>query len=145
MDMMEVRRRVLLHQAKSEDIPIGVELFDYDAEDNVFGNYLWKATIGSDELVYASNSRNFTTGFMPFDSRYDFSFTGSSGSGSASGVLCDENYVVYYVQSASNMAKNMKRYALSAEAQYGIKIKWVKITCTTDNYNNHAISYKRIS
>ena len=145
MDMMEIRRRVLLNQAKSEDIPIGVELFDYDAEDNVFGNYLWKATVGSDELVYASNSRNFTTGFMPFDSRYDFSFTGNSGSGSASGVLCDENYVVYYVQSASNMAKNMKQYALSAEAQYGIKIKWVKITCTTDNYNNHAISYKRIS
>lgn len=145
MELMSVRRRVLLNQAKTEDIPIGVELFDYDAEDNVFGNYLWKATIGSDELVYASNSRNFTTGFMPFDSRYDFSFTGNSGSGNALAVLCDENYVVYYMQSASNMAKNMKQYALSAEAQYGIKIKWVKITCTTDNYNNHVISYMRIS
>ena len=145
MDMMEIRHRVLLHQAKSEDIPIGVELFDYDAEDNVFAKYLLQATIGSDELVYAGNPRNFTTGFMPFDSRYDFSFTGNSGSATARAVLCDENYVVYSDQSAQNMARNMRQYALSAEAQYGIKIKWVKITCTTDNYNNHVISYKRIS
>lgn len=145
-----MRRREMMtaNDGGGEDVPIGVELFDYDAADaepNNYIGYYGADYIGKTEYTLVRNTGNYTTGWLPIDSRYAYSFTGNSGSTTAAAIMADENHVIYAVAQAKNMAPNLQTYAQNAESQYGVKIKWVKISCTTANYNNRAISYKRTS
>lgn len=148
MNALMQRRMRMQIVSGGEDVPIGVELFDYnavDAEPNVYIAYYGADYIGKTEYTVMRNTGNYTTGWLPIDSRYTYSFTGNSGATTAAAIMADENHVIYAAAQAKNMAPNLQTYAQNAESQYGVKIKWVKISCTTANYNNRAISYKRTS
>lgn len=136
------RRRELLTQAAQ--IPIGKELFQYDSLSNEYGVYLSTYTLGTDAYSTSPNSGNIITAWLPYNSDFIFAFSGNSNSPSGLAVLADNNFIIYQGNATRTLLSNLQAEAKTAERLYGVKLRWIKVTCTTENYNNGLISYKRI-
>lgn len=139
------RRAILNNKSIIPIIPIGVELINYNSPNWETGKYINGAEVGTYNYTTADNPGNIITPFLPYDSDYVFEFKGNSNSGGALCILCDENYIIWNYRSSLLFVNDMQQIAKSVEAQNNVKIKYIKITCTTANFNDRAISYKRIS
>lgn len=129
------RRRLLLRKS-ADEIPIGINLYDFYI--NGYGDGYWDSSQALDQNyknIYHSTDSYYTTNLLPYDSKYNWSVRNISVAGRCRGLGVDENQIARLFLASTDSSSIMSQIK-TYEANTGIKIKYVCFTCTIANKRN---------